>query len=70
LLELDEYLGLRQIHNCYTAHPFGVDVRIILKWIVKKYGVDWIKLAQGRGQLRDFVNVVTNLRVPKKWEFS
>ena len=27
-------------------------------------GMDWIDLAQNRDRLRDFVNAVTNLRVP------
>jgi hypothetical protein len=28
--------------------------------------VDWFHLAQGRGQWSDLVNMVVNLRVPKK----
>jgi hypothetical protein len=33
----------------------GVDGRIILKWIFKKWGggMDWIELAQDRGQVAD-----------------
>jgi hypothetical protein len=44
----------------------GVDGRIILKWIFKKWdgGMDWIELAQDRNRWRAVVNAVMNLRVP------
>jgi hypothetical protein len=44
----------------------GIDGRIILKWVLKKwYGcMDWIELAQGRGRWRALVNAIINLRVP------
>jgi hypothetical protein len=44
----------------------GVDGRIILKWIFKKWfeGIDWIDLAQDRDRVRALVNAVMNLRVP------
>jgi hypothetical protein len=45
----------------------GVDGRIILKCIFKKWdggGVDWIDMAQDRDRWRAVVNAVMNLRVP------
>jgi hypothetical protein len=44
----------------------GVDGRIILKWILKKWdvGMDWIELAEDRDRWQDLVNAIMNLRVP------
>jgi hypothetical protein len=44
----------------------GVDGRIILKWIFKKWdgGMHWIELAQDTDGWRVLVNTVMNLRVP------
>ena len=44
----------------------GVDGRIILKWIFKKWngGMDWIDMAQDRDRWRAIVSAVMNLRVP------
>jgi len=45
----------------------GVDGRIILRYIFRKWnvgGIDWIELAQDRDRWRTLVNVVMNLRVP------
>jgi hypothetical protein len=44
----------------------GVDGRIILKLIFKKWdgGMDWIDMAQDRDRWLNLVNEVMNLRVP------
>jgi hypothetical protein len=44
----------------------GVDGRIILNWIIKKWdgGMEWIDMAQDRDRWRALVNMVMNLRVP------
>jgi len=44
----------------------GVDGRIILKWIFRKWdgGMDWIDLAQDRDTWQALVNMVMNLQVP------
>jgi hypothetical protein len=44
----------------------GVDGRIILRWISRKWdgGMDWIELAQDGDRWRALVNAVMYLRVP------
>jgi len=44
----------------------GVDGRIILRWIFKKWngGMDWIVLAQDSDRRQVLVNAVLNFRVP------
>jgi hypothetical protein len=46
----------------------GVDGRIILKWIFRKWdgggGMDWINLAQDRDRWRALANAVINLQLP------
>jgi hypothetical protein len=44
----------------------SVDGRIILKWILEKWGggTDWIDLAEDRDKWRALVNTVMNPRVP------
>jgi hypothetical protein len=49
----------------YLDDP-GVDGRIILRWIFRKWGegIDWIDLAQNRDRWREPVKDVMNLLVP------
>jgi hypothetical protein len=44
----------------------GVDGKIILRWIFRKWdgGMDWIDLALDRDRCRAVVNEVMNLRAP------
>ena len=44
----------------------GVDGRIILRWIFRKWdgGMDWIDLAQDMDRWQALMNVVMNLWVP------
>jgi hypothetical protein len=41
----------------------GLDERIILRWILKKWDVNWIHLAQDRFQLWALMTAVMNLWV-------
>ena len=50
----------------YLGDP-GVDRRMILRWIFRKWdvvGVDWIELAQDRNRWRALVNSVMKFRLP------
>jgi len=45
----------------------GVDGRIILRWILRKWdvgGMDWIELAKERDSWLTLVSAVMNFRVP------
>ena len=62
------YTGFRRGNLKETGHleEPGVDGRIILRWIFRKWdgGMEWIDLAQDRDRWRALVNAVMNLRVP------
>jgi hypothetical protein len=47
------------------SEELGVDGRIILKWIFKKWdqGMDWIDMVDDRERCRDLVSAVMNFRV-------
>jgi hypothetical protein len=49
----------------HLEHP-GVDGRIILRWIFRKWdgGMDWFEIAQDRDRWLTLVNSVMNLQVP------
>jgi len=51
--------------SAYHLKDPGIDGRIILRWIFRKWdgGMDWIALAEDRDRCRALVNAVMNLRV-------
>lgn len=57
------YKCLQHLSQDGRTDVLSVDVRIILKFFIKKEGVCWIYVAQYRDQLRSFVNTAVNLRV-------
>jgi len=42
----------------------GLDGRIILRWTLRCWCMDWIEMAQDRDKWRALANAVMNLRVP------
>jgi len=55
--------NLRERHNLKDP---GIDGRIILKWIFRKWdgGMDWIDLAQNKDRWRVPVDAAMNLLAP------
>ena len=49
-----------------NLEDLGVDGRIILKWIFRKWdgSMDWVYLARDRDRWRAVVNAAMNFRVP------
>jgi len=45
-----------------ATQDLGIDGRITLGWILGKWGVDWIHLAQDGKQWRALVNTIIYLR--------
>jgi hypothetical protein len=42
----------------------GVDGRIIIRWIFRKWDMDWIELVQDRDGWRTLLNTIMKLWVP------
>jgi len=65
------YTGFRwgNVRERYHLEDPGVDGRIILRWIFRKWdvgrgGMDWIDLAQDRNRLQALLIKVINLQIP------
>jgi len=57
------------VRERYHLEDPGVDGRIILRWIFRKWdvgrgGMDWIDLAQDRNRLQALLIKVINLQIP------
>jgi hypothetical protein len=65
--DMHTILRLENLKGRDHMEDLGVDGRITLylREIGLK-GVNWIHLAQDRDQCRDLVNIVMNLRIPRK----
>ena len=50
----------------YQLEAQSIDRRVIIKWILMKWDVDWIELAQDRVLWLAFVNTVMSFRVSYK----
>ena len=59
-------LWLRNLGERDNLEDLGVDQRIIIRWIFRKWDndIDWIDLIQDRDRWRALVNAVMNLWVP------
>ena len=60
-LRLQAFGGKRLVR---PRRRLEIDVKIDLKEIDWKGGVDWLDLAQCRDRWRDLVNAVMNIRLP------
>jgi hypothetical protein len=62
----------RSLREGYHLEDQGVDWKIILKWILKKWNgsIDWIDLARYRDMFYALVNAIMNLQSSiKRGEF-
>jgi len=55
-----------KVEDLWGDTALGLLTNLILKWVLKKFCVDWIQLFQYNFQLLDFMNTKTNL--PVSWK--
>jgi hypothetical protein len=55
-------LGILREKRDHLGDP-DVDGKIILRWIFRKWDVDWIELAQDRDRWQALVNAVMNFQL-------
>jgi hypothetical protein len=68
-LEMYTKFWLGSLKGGNQLEDLGISRRILLKWILRKYGVRMragINVAQDREQWQVLVNTVMNLQVPQK----
>jgi len=53
----------RGVYRVLVGKPESIDGRIIVRWIFRKWDVDWVELSQDRDRWRTLVSAVMNLRV-------